>query len=43
VRTPIFRQGVDQWRAYESWLDPLKAALGPALDHWRGAPNQAET
>jgi tetratricopeptide (TPR) repeat protein len=43
VRTPIFRQGLDQWRAYESWLDPLKAALGPALDDWRGAPNQAET
>jgi tetratricopeptide (TPR) repeat protein len=36
VRRPIFRQGLDQWRAYEPWLDPLKAALGPALDGWRG-------
>ncbi len=36
VRRPIFRQGLDQWRAYEPWLDPLKAALGPALEGWRG-------
>jgi predicted Zn-dependent protease len=31
VRQPIFADGVDQWRNYERWLDPLKAALGPAL------------
>ncbi|MXO71111.1 tetratricopeptide repeat-containing sulfotransferase family protein [Alteraurantiacibacter buctensis] len=31
VREPIFRQGLDQWRHYEPWLDPLKQALGPAL------------
>ncbi len=31
VREPIFRQGLDQWRHYEAWLDPLKTALGPAL------------
>jgi hypothetical protein len=35
VRRPIFRQGLDQWRAYEPWLAPLKSALGPALDGWR--------
>ena len=35
VRRPIFRQGLEQWRAYEPWLDPLKSALGPALDGWR--------
>ena len=35
VRRPIFRQGLDQWRRYEPWLEPLKAALGPALDGWR--------
>jgi hypothetical protein len=28
VRRPINRDGVDQWRHYEPWLDPLKAALG---------------
>jgi len=37
VRRPIFRGGLDQWRAYEPWLEPLKAALGPALEGWRGA------
>ncbi|HLZ76819.1 tetratricopeptide repeat-containing sulfotransferase family protein [Phenylobacterium sp.] len=36
VRRPIFRQGLDQWRAYEPWLEPLKTALGPALEGWRG-------
>ncbi len=38
VRQPIFRGGLEQWRAFEPWLDPLKTALGPALDGWRGAP-----
>jgi predicted Zn-dependent protease len=27
VRRPIFTEGVEQWRAYEPWLGPLKAAL----------------
>jgi tetratricopeptide (TPR) repeat protein len=31
VRQPIFREGLDQWRNYEPWLDPLKHALGDAL------------
>jgi hypothetical protein len=35
VRQPIFRDGIDQWRHFEPWLDPLKAALGPALESWR--------
>ena len=30
VRQPLNREGVDQWRHYESWLGPLKIALGPA-------------
>lgn len=29
VRRPINREGVDQWRNFEPWLEPLKAALGP--------------
>jgi predicted Zn-dependent protease len=37
VRRPIFRDGLEQWRAYEPWLAPLKTALGPALAGWRGA------
>ena len=27
VRRPIFKSGVDQWRSYETWLEPLKRAL----------------
>ncbi|WP_324939884.1 tetratricopeptide repeat-containing sulfotransferase family protein [Phenylobacterium sp.] len=27
VRRPIFRQGIEQWRHFEPWLAPLKAAL----------------
>jgi predicted Zn-dependent protease len=39
VRTPIFRDGMDQWRHYESWLEPLKSALGPVLDAYPAAPD----
>ena len=28
VRQPIFREGLDQWRHYEPWLQPLQQALG---------------
>lgn len=31
VRQPIYKDGIDQWRHYEAWLEPLRAALGPAL------------
>ena len=31
VRRPIYTEGLDQWRRYEPWLQPLKAALGPVL------------
>jgi hypothetical protein len=41
VRRPIFREGLDQWRAYEPWLGELKQALGPALENWRGGPKAA--
>ncbi|HMG46349.1 MAG TPA: sulfotransferase [Allosphingosinicella sp.] len=34
VRRPLNRDGLDQWKPYEPWLDPLKAALGPVLDDW---------
>jgi hypothetical protein len=30
VRQPIFKEGLDQWRHYEQWLGPLRAALGEA-------------
>ncbi|MEI9994381.1 MAG: sulfotransferase [Rhizomicrobium sp.] len=35
VRRPIFRDGLEQWKAYEPWLEPLKAALGDALFRYR--------
>jgi tetratricopeptide (TPR) repeat protein len=28
VRQPIYQSGLEQWRHYEPWLGPLKAALG---------------
>jgi len=38
VRRPIFTDGLDQWRHYEPWLGPLKAALGPVLDRYPEVP-----
>jgi hypothetical protein len=38
VRRPIFREGMDHWRHYEPWLEPLKAALGPVLDLYPEVP-----
>jgi tetratricopeptide (TPR) repeat protein len=35
VRQPIFRDGLDQWKNYEPWLEPLKDALGDALVSYR--------
>ncbi len=38
VRRPIFREGLEQWRHYEPWLGPLKAALGPVLEAYPQGP-----
>jgi len=35
VRQPIYREGLDQWRHYEPWLQPLREALGDALTRYR--------
>jgi tetratricopeptide (TPR) repeat protein len=35
VRQPIYREGLDQWRHYEPWLEPLREALGDALTRYR--------
>jgi len=32
VRQPISAKGLDDWRAFEAYLDPLRTALGPVLD-----------
>jgi tetratricopeptide (TPR) repeat protein len=39
VRSPIYRDALDQWRSYEVWLGPLKAALGPVLDAYPAVPS----
>ncbi|MFT3726670.1 MAG: sulfotransferase [Terricaulis sp.] len=39
VRRPIFSDAVEHWRCYESWLGPLKSALGPVLDAYPEPPN----
>jgi len=31
VRQPIYKSGLEQWRHFEPWLDPLKKALGPDI------------
>ena len=38
VRQPIFTDAADHWRHYEPWLGPLKASLGPVLEHYPRAP-----
>jgi tetratricopeptide (TPR) repeat protein len=38
VRQPIYRDATEEWRAYESHLGQLKAALGPVLEAYPDAP-----
>jgi tetratricopeptide (TPR) repeat protein len=35
VRQPIYRSGLDHWRAFDPWLAPLASGLGPALETWQ--------
>jgi tetratricopeptide (TPR) repeat protein len=35
VRQPLSRTGLEQWKHFEPWLDPLKDALGSALTEYR--------
>jgi tetratricopeptide (TPR) repeat protein len=38
VRQPIFTDALEQWRHYEPWLGPLKAALGSVLPAYPQVP-----
>jgi tetratricopeptide (TPR) repeat protein len=38
VRQPIFKDGMDHWRNFEPWLDPLKRELGPMLESYPRVP-----
>lgn len=42
VRRPIYHDALSQWRAYESWLSPLKSALGAVLDVYPQVPQFPE-
>jgi tetratricopeptide (TPR) repeat protein len=39
VRRPINREGLEQWRHYAEWLEPLRAALGNVVDAYPDAPH----
>ena len=38
VRKPIFREGIDHWRNFEPWLEPLRQALGEVLTAYPDTP-----
>jgi len=38
VRSPLYKEALEHWRHYESWLGPLKSALGPVLDAYPDVP-----
>jgi tetratricopeptide (TPR) repeat protein len=38
VRQPIYREGIDHWRHFEPWLEPLKSALGEVLTAYPAVP-----
>jgi predicted Zn-dependent protease len=38
VRRPIFREGLEHWRHYEPWLEPLKVSLGSVLTSYPRIP-----
>jgi tetratricopeptide (TPR) repeat protein len=40
VRKPIFREGLDQWRNYEPWLEPLRRALGDVIEAYPDVPRE---
>ena len=42
VRRPIFREGLEQWRHYEPWLEPLKRRLGAVLQTYPEVPSLPE-
>lgn len=38
VRRPLYSEAVDHWRHYDSWLGPMKDALGDALAKYPAVP-----
>jgi hypothetical protein len=42
VRNPIYKDALEQWRHFEPWLGPLKAALGTVLNAYPDVPDLIE-
>jgi predicted Zn-dependent protease len=42
VRSPIYRDAMEQWRHYEPWLGPLKESLGPMLAAYPQVPDATD-
>ena len=38
VRQPIYQDALEQWRHFDTWLAPLRDALGPVLEAYPSAP-----
>jgi tetratricopeptide (TPR) repeat protein len=43
VRQGLYREGLDHWRNFEPWLEPLKQALGDAPHRYREKEGEDET
>lgn len=39
VRQPIFTDGLEHWKHYEAWLDPLRDALGSVVSAYPDPPS----
>jgi tetratricopeptide (TPR) repeat protein len=39
VRSPIYRDSMEQWRHYDQWLEPLRKSLGPVLEAYPQVPD----
>jgi tetratricopeptide (TPR) repeat protein len=42
VRQAIYREGLEQWKHFEPWLEPLKSALGDAMIRYRDEEHERE-
>jgi hypothetical protein len=39
VRRPIYREGMEHWRHFEPWLQPLAQSLGAVLEKYPATPD----
>ncbi|HXW73683.1 MAG TPA: sulfotransferase [Steroidobacteraceae bacterium] len=43
VRQAIYREGLEQWKNFEPWLEPLRSALGDALTRYRDVEGEYDS